>query len=710
MSLLYHMFSKFIIVVGYRSYRVISIRCPICGMRIENARRHLRKYHGLSLPDEKFAKIFLRLYRIFRRRDEFIPLIPLNEWEYDDFIKVMNILSETRMAIRKKLMFFEPFARYFARRFSTRILEDFPRIVREGNKSLRALAFMTLTMVPSERAVPIIISLCDRRKSYFLEHIVDLFQKYRDSLTMHVKRAIDSNTVPSPSCVFKAVFIVAPENLYELLRYLFERTPEERKENIITEFKELFDYMASFPKRYLSPKPVRKALIFLAKAKFFDDPLADISEGEIEHMIKTYSLLITLDDLWSRLYHGCQRQKRYNIYDQMKGKVSAETSFGSIILRVCRALDGYPEARGKIGEIKLDEYREALEDLRGEYTKGLFLTIMADINLKNGYPNKALALIEELEEIATKNYDYMRHAFLIKALALEFLGRYNEALETHKKLEDLGVRWEKALLDRARLCILLQNYEEAEMLLSQVRTEVLYKAVLEVVIGASRGSSERIWALQDRISKFTFLSDPRKALDLLLAMEYMCYCLYDKAIKIAWEDDELRRAFLDIVMLTCTRHQKSLMEEANRIYPDDPLLSYYMGVLAIEDNRYEDALHFFEHVENVDRKVLLVNKMLAAIMARRNDVAEQVYFELKEFPRRDEVSELAIIHYLMFSRNFPAAHDRLNKIRDILDYEMYLRLRKDILQKRFTIDNYVYYVASREIEETICPLLSVPIG
>ncbi len=690
--------------------RVIMIRCPICGMRIENAKRHLRKYHGLSLPDEEFARSILTLYRIFRRRDEFVPLVPLHEWEYEDFLKVMTVLGDAKISLKRKLRLFEPLAKFFARRFSTRILEEFPRLVREGSKPIRALAFIALTFVPSEDAVSTIIELCDRRKSFFLEYIVGLFQRYKDSVPMRVKRSIDGGKLLSPSCVLKAVFMVSPENIYDLVSYLYQHTPVEMKEKLIEEFVELFDYMVSFPKRYLSSKPVRKTLLLLAKAKFFGNLEADVADEKLFRMIKQYTILTSLDDLWSRRYYSCQRRMGRNIYNQMKNMVPPNTLFGRIILRICEALDNYPEARTRIGEIAVDEYVEALEDLDGEYVRGLFLYIMADISLKNGYPDISLALIEKMEKIIRRNYDYVPHALLIKALAQEFLGLYDEALKTHEKLGKLKARWEKALLDRARLYTILQQYKEAEKALLQVKTNVIYKLVLEAVIVHITGKSERTEDLIGRISRYTSLSDPNKAFSLLRAMEYICYCLYRKAIDIVWNDYDLRRVFFDILMLACPRHQKYVILEANRMHPKDPLISYYLGVVAIEENRYKEALRFLDMAENIDRRILLVNKLLAAMMAQKKDIAEQIYLELKELPETDEVKELAMIHYLMYSKRFPEAHNRLNRIRDLLDYEIYLQLKRNILQKRFTIDNYIYYVASREIGEAICPLLSIPIA
>ncbi|MCR8454424.1 MAG: hypothetical protein NDP13_05500, partial [Crenarchaeota archaeon] len=117
----------------------------------------------------------------------------------------------------------------------------------------------------------------------------------------------------------------------------------------------------------------------------------------------------------------------------------------------------------------------------------------------------------------------------------------------------------------------------------------------------------------------------------------------------------------------------------------------------------------FENAEGVDKKPLLVNKLLAAIMIGADDIAERIYLDLKNITDADEVIELAIIHYLMYKKNFSDAYNELSKIRDLLDYEYYLALKRDIMRKRFTIDKYIYYIASRDIEETVCPLLSVPI-
>ncbi|MEM4534290.1 MAG: hypothetical protein QXJ52_05980, partial [Candidatus Korarchaeota archaeon] len=74
-------------------------RCPICGISIENAKRHLRRYHRISVPSEDFARSILALYRISRKSGEIIPLVPLEEWRYEDFLKAMNILGKASLPL-----------------------------------------------------------------------------------------------------------------------------------------------------------------------------------------------------------------------------------------------------------------------------------------------------------------------------------------------------------------------------------------------------------------------------------------------------------------------------------------------------------------------------------------------------------------------------------------------------------------------------------
>lgn len=683
----------------------MSMRCPICGINIESAKRHLRRYHGVATPSEEFARSILALYRIFRKKDEFVPLVPLEEWEYSDFLKVMNILGTTSLPLRKKIILFEPLAEFFAERFSAKILEEFPTLVRKGDKSTRALAFITLTFVRSENAISAIIELCDRGKSTFLEYIVDAFQRFKDSLKAHIKRAIDGNRIPSPSCVFKAIFIAHPNIISDLITYFIQKESPTRKDFAVEELSELFDYMVTFPKRYFAIRPTREALLISAKAKFFGDLEIDVPEERLDKMIRQYVLLTKLDDMWSRLYHGCQTPRGRNIYEQMKGVISTETALESLLLRVSRALDEYPEACTTIGKISIDEYLEAMNDLEGEYLRGLFLYIMADINLKNGHLERALFLLEKLKDIVKNNYDYIPHALLAKAIAQEFLGLYEDAIKTYERLKELKAPWEVLLLNEARLYVITGRFDAAKNILSKTPANLIYKLILEAFI-AEKTASESYNTLKEKLLKYIFTPNPQMAFRILIAMEYACHCLYQRALETIWSDKDLRRIFLDLVMLSCPRHGKIIVQEASKKFPDDKILNYYLGVIAIEEERYDDALRFFENAEDVDKKPLLINKLLAAIMANRSDVAERTYRDLEDLRDSDEVIELAIIHYLMYAKRFSDAYNRLGKIRDLIDYEMYLGLQKDITQRRFTMDKYIYYITSRALGETVCPLLS----
>ncbi|MEM2295802.1 MAG: hypothetical protein QXH55_06185 [Candidatus Korarchaeota archaeon] len=684
-------------------------RCPICGISIENAKRHLRRYHRISVPSEDFARSILALYRISRKSGEIIPLVPLEEWRYEDFLKAMNILGKASLPLRRKIVIFEPLSKFFAERFPAKIIEDFPRLVKEKERAIRALAFITLTFVPSEDAVRSIIELCDRRKSAFLEYIVDLFQRFKDSLKAHIKEAIDSDKIPSPSCVFKGVFIAYPNILVELIEYLNQKAPPERIEFIIEELSELFDYMAAFPKRYFALRPAKNALLISAKAKFFGNLEVQIPEERLDRMVRQYILLTKIDDLWSRLYYHCQRLRRSNIYEQIKGIATTETPFESLLLKIGEILSNYPETHLAIGDVSTNEYLEALNDLEGDYLRGFFLYIMADINLKTGHLERALSLMEKFEEIVKRSYDYVPQALLVKAIVQEFLGLHEDALKTYRRLDEMKASWETLLLNKARLYTILGKYNEVKSILSEIPTNTTYKLILEALVAEKTGDLSSLASQKEKLSKYVFTSDLQRAFKLLVATEFMCYCLYQKALGVIWADKELRRIFLDIAILACPRHIKMILQEASKKFPDDKLLNHYLGVIAIEEERYEDALKFFENTEGVDKKPLLVNKLLAAIMVGADDIAERVYLDLKNITDADEVIELAIIHYLMYKKNFPDAYNELSKIRDLLDYEYYLALKRDIMRKRFTIDKYIYYIASRDIEETVCPLLSVPV-
>lgn len=679
----------------------------MCGKTVKSIRRHLKKSHGLYFPTDNFAVSFIKLYKIFRRAGYRFPFASPSELSYEDFINILENASKIFRFSKRAIVLFEPYLQYFAYKYSEKILKDFPKLAVSKNRIMRALAFVTLTFVPSEEAVPLILRLCTKKRSRFLKYIVYILNKYKDSVFTHVKRLIESRGEYSFSCIMKSLFIVTPERFYDALQLYISTLNAKDIPKLYDEFSDLFEYVISFPKRYFQKKNLMKALSILANIKFFRSVESRYSDEEILHYTRIYLLIRTMDDLWSRLYFGCQQRKTYMIKNEILGR-SVGGTISSFLIKIAKIIERYPESCTELSMMGLDEYLDVADEIEIPYIQAYFLYVMADINTKNGNLEIARNLIAEIEKRVEWNYDFLPHAYLLGALIAEFLGMYENAQEYYFKIEEIGEHWEKELLDKARLNVLMNNYTHALEILNRV-SDVPYKHLLVAYVADKLGDTAKASKIMSKLKSILLTDDAETAFLEIQALERICYCLYDLALEFLSSNQDVLQNVLDIQAMTCSRHFRRIVNYAYNRDPDNELAKYFKAVILLLQGSYREANDILRSIEphRIERFVYLINSLFAAIMAKDKPRAEKIASELMSVDVDDENKVIALIHYFVFVGDYARAMSILRNNRNLIDYELYLKLKKQINHKKLSDEAYTYYITSRRLYGSVCPLLSI---
>jgi len=683
--------------------------CTICGKKYRSARKHLARYHGISLPSDEDAISYLRIYRIFRKRGLEFPLVPLEELDFDEIFLIIRRISRIVRRPLKAVKLANPFLRELALRYPDRVLREFVNIAGRPKLSMGALAFVAITYVHRQEIVDIILEIFGRKHIHLVEYVAYAFRRYRDRLAMLIRKAaVGERRILSPYAVFQAIFYTDPSLFGELLVDYIGMLDTDSFSSQRKDFEDLFDMLVLVPRKYFSHAKTLEAFRLLANIKFFGKRRPQAPPEKIDLMATIYMVLLILDDTWSRIYYGCQSGQAVRIPEELKSGLPRDLKLYSMIRRISDIIRDYPYGRDRLAEIPLSEYLDILTELPRGYIGTYFLYLMADINAKHGLLDIAKELISIAERDAEQWYDFLPHIVLLRANIEEFLQNYGEAIRYYEKLLGMGIRWQKAIFDYIRALVLSGRYMRASEILSNA-PDTIYKYILDAYIGHKTREKKREEEAISRIKDLLLTDNPEEAFIMMVAMEKICHCMYMDAWSYMGNNRNIQRIVLDTLAMACDRHFRILVEEISGRYPDDKLLRYFLGVIAIEEDNYEEALEKFmmaETCEYVDRKTLLVNMMLPALVVGRRDIIEKIAKEMSQYVEKNEYVALAMIHYYIYIGDYTAARSLLSKIEDKIDYEVYMGLKSKIIHKKFDTEYYTYILTSRITPLVTCPLLA----
>ena len=683
------------------------MKCPICGTIFRSTRRHLQKYHRIKFSSEREARLYLRLYSIFKKRHLDLPLKHPEKMDYEEILAVMDNMSKIfrRPAIATNL--FTPYAKALAKTHPELVLDNFPSIAKTSNKIRRILSIFTISLVNSSKIVPILIDLCDRKTLVLLNYVANAFRKYYDALENEIKKVITSNKpLRSPYFFFHALLLSRPDKLGDLLITYIQGIGEQKFKEQITEFYDLFNSFIELPKKYFQTEKNRQSLRLLANILFFSSRKISIPHELLDDMISVYVVLADLDYYWARIYYGCQRRIKPKTPTSLNSIGDKKPILSDLIKNITHIIGKYPFGVEKLRKINISAYHNALEEIPGGFTKCYFLYIMADINFRHGLIDTANILLKELDKHRTSNYVFMPHVYLLKANIEEIVGNIDKSLEHYEYLAEKDISWQKFLFDYARALILKNNYEKALNILKEA-PNTPYKIILLAYIHSILDNDQ---SSEIKLKEITYCGNPRKAFYVILSMERICNCMYDEAWSIAAKNN-IQITLLDTIMVSCERHYQNFLRYLKRTTINENI-GFYLGLLELEEERYNNALEYFKSsLPNplIDKKVLYVNMLLAAMMINDAEAVDNAVKFLKSHIDDPPAIGIAIIHYYLWKKKYSDAYSLLTKLRDDIDFDAYAHLKKLITKKKFDTTYYTYFYTSKIRPLIICPLLAVEV-
>lgn len=682
------------------------MKCPICGMTFKSTRRHLQKYHRIKFSSENSAKLYLRLYKIFKKRHLSLPLKHPEKMVPMEILEVMENMAKVFRRPSIAVNLFLLYAKALARRHPNLVLDDFPNMAKTSNRIKKTLSILTLSLVNSSKVIPILMDLCDRRTIILLKYVANTFRKFYDTVKNEIKKLLASNKpLKSPYFFFHALLLARPNTFGSLLIEYIRSIDEQIFREQITEFYDIFNSFIMLSEKYFQTENNREAIRLLANILFFNSREIHVPLKVLDDMISVYTVLADLDYYWANIYYGCQRETTTRLPEHINN-VNQKSMFSNLTKNIINIIKKYPLRREKLEKMNIDAYLATLEDIPENFLKAYFLYIMADINFRYGLINTASALLEELDKYADPNYIFIPHVYLLKANIEEILGNLEKSLEYHEKLVNKKIRWQKFLFDYARALILADKNEEAMNILNMA-PKTLYKTILLAYI--SKRLNKNLPNIE-RLRELTYCDDPEKAFYLILAMERICNCMYKDALLIATKNN-IQIPLLDTIMISCKRHSKNFLKFLETIKEKDSF-AYYLGTLSLEEERYEDALKYFKKAlsdPSIDKKALYVNMLLAAIMANDSEIADDIANFLEQTIEDHPVIGIAIIHYHLWRKKYSEAFSLLARLREEIDFDAYMHIKKLLSKKKFDTTYYTYFYTSRIRRPIICPLLAVEI-
>jgi len=672
----------------------------------KSPRRHLQRKHGIVISNDQQAWLYLKLYDVFEKNGYSLPLIPIDKISFEDLCYIMEGIAGTYGENEEAFEIFDMFAEKLAKKYAVEILEAFPRIIEKNDAVLAHLAFLAVIQTMNKEAIPIVIKLCRKKHSIFLEQIIKLFKTNMEHLEEYFYNYIINKNIEldAPDVIFLAIYHTDTDLFSKLLCGYIQALNTDALKRHLGSFIDLFDALVIGDYKNLEKTKRLEAVYILAKLRFYGDVCINIPRCAIWRAITLYNILENLDYLWSSIYYNCQR--RIQEIPESLELLDVSGTIRQILVTIYEVVSNYPKERKKLRDISIEHYLGALEDIPSNYLKGYFLYIMADINFRNGNISIANKLISILEKYLDPNSDIFDHAILLMGNVEELIGNLESAIKYYKLLVDREVRWQKALLDYARALVLSGEYDTALSLLEGL-PDIVYKLVLEAYIRQKQGDEKEAKKIMSRLSDSITTNDPKEAFIIICLMEKICNCMYSYVWRSIDKDTKMQTLLMDTIIISCPRHYREIIAELYTNY-SNTIIDYYYSVICLEDENYEEALNILLRLRRcpeISEKIWMVNTLYAAIMTNRRDIAQEIGERIADFVGDDDVICIALVYYLMYMGNYEDALKLLEEYEDTIDYDTYVGLREKIINRIFDMSLYTYYLTARLRPLISCPLL-----
>jgi len=209
----------------------------------------------------------------------------------------------------------------------------------------------------------------------------------------------------------------------------------------------------------------------------------------------------------------------------------------------------------------------------------------------------------------------------------------------------------------------------------------------------------------DSIRREYGLASVEEFFDLLDVCQYVCIGVYSKAWNHSKATPRMRAKLLNALFSSCRIHGCSIVRELYRLYPNDKILNYFVGLILFRERKFDRALkHFLKarDCEILEEPTYLHHLLLSAMFTNNKDLARDCASRLARYMDYVEVC-MVLINYYVYLGEKNRARRLLRKIKKYLGEDLVQYISEMIRTGKYD-HFYVYYPSLGYIQPHICPI------
>jgi len=202
-----------------------------------------------------------------------------------------------------------------------------------------------------------------------------------------------------------------------------------------------------------------------------------------------------------------------------------------------------------------------------------------------------------------------------------------------------------------------------------------------------------------------YLENVDEFLDLIEVCGFVCEKKYLEAWTHEKSTSKIKAELLNSIYNGCKLHRESIIHTLYKLYPDDKLINYFVGINYFEKKHFKKALEHFKKAFKcnvIDEPVLLHHMILAAMFTGKRKLVEWCARKLQKYRNYREVIEV-LINYHLYKGKPMIALKLLKKLEKNLSYDLYEDLKSMIVSRDYS-KYYFYYPSTHYIQPYACPI------
>lgn len=675
------------------------IVCPICNESLsENQLEdHFSVSHNIVCSGRECKSLFYFYSRMKEAKISF-PVKSFHEFTFEDFLRVLEkaddifFASDSLDFVRETT---EPLMMVIAKKFSKLCIEKLPDIAKEDPQSWRStLALLTLFQVEGRDVVPVIFELSDFEGfSDFYDEFIDVLKKHKEYIFDCFAEYSSKSDKFRFDLVFEALESIDKGKTAKCFEQFLKKLKVDNP-SLVSKLDELLEFFIDTD--YYKEEIFHQTIGLVISLINFHDT---------DHVPSNISEYFSLYELYSELDIFVKARIDLDVDSSSEVLVLASNAQKLGLNMMTKLLDYmnvYPRAKQKMEKVSFEYYEEIISNIKYPLIRHLFYRLFGHWNKLYGnftvaeyLYDQALKLAEQLylEEKRDNIYTELLELYVLSGNAqkLEEILRY---VEKKKEFEDVGYVIKLVVLGN----ILLGNSNPALLDLLEKLQEDSFTLILKAYLLDLLGLKETATAIFDEKLKDFHAFSIQELPWIVLAMYRLCNCFYKEAWDLVKSHNKMKAKFLDLVMIKCLTHQTHFIKEIAQQYSEDPILNYYLGVIAVMDHEYEKAFtHLMKAKESKEIHEIpyLILTLLVAFETKREKMIHTLGKKLEKYAQQDHLPiHVALTMYYLWMRDTMRAKYYAKKVKK-RNMQLYKKLMKMIKKGRINLEGYMYYIIGR---------------